>query len=383
VDPDLCTLNKILMANTSVTSEVDYSTVWGLPSWVCWIIIAVLLLVSGMFSACENAYSNCNKYHFQALANKGSKTANIVLKLVNKFDNTLVTILVGNNIVQTLMSFLSAMLFYNLVRAYGLSDGVESILSTVVMAFLVYIISDTCPKILSKAIPNRMATFLAWPTYIFGFILYPIVIIFRGVLTLVHKIMHINDESLLSKEDLLHSVSVAIDDEEGDDDSNEQKDMLFENDEKELVKNVFDFDVSLIKSVYTPKEKVFSINIEDLYVEKLNQIILNTNYSRFPIYDGEKDNIVGILVLKTYFEEYVKDPHLDVRSILEEVVYIDVNSKLDDAFDKLNAQKVHLGIVTKEDKMIGIVTMEDILEELIDDIDEAPATNLKRRKSHE
>lgn len=379
MDPDLCTINLISLAQN--VDDASYSTVWGLPSWACWLIIAIFVLVSGVFSACENAFSNCNKYHFRALANKGNLTAKIIIKLVDKFDNTLVTILVGNNIVQTLMSFLSALLFFNLVKMYNLSDGIESILSTVVMASLVYIVSDTCPKILSKAIPNRLAYILAWPVYITGFILYPVIIIFRGVLTLVHKIMKIKDESLLSKEDLLHSVSEAINDEEDNASISSQEEKLFENDEKEIVENVFDFDTESVEKVYTPLDKVFALNIENLSIEELNKEIVKIDYSRIPVYEEEKNNIVGILVLKTYFEEYVKDPHLEVRSILEDVIYIEYNMKLDDAFSLLNAEKVHMGIVKKDGNIVGIVTMEDILEELVEDIDETPANKLKWRKA--
>ena len=115
-----------------------------------------------------------------------------------------------------------------------------------------------------------------------------------------------------------------------------------------------------------------SINIEGLTVSKLNDILVDVRYSRIPIYEGSKDNIIGILVLKTYFEEYVKDKHLEIRSILEDIVKIDINMNIDDAFNELNKEKVHLGIVYDNSNMVGIISMEDILEELIDDIDETP-----------
>ena len=382
MDPDLSnTLNLLPLQYANNVPLND--TVWGLPSWACWLIIAILLLISGMFSACENAFSNCNKYHFKAKANKGSTTAKIITKLIDKFDNTLVTVLVGNNIVQTLMSYLSALLFYNICKNAGMSDGIESILSTVVMAGLVYVVSDTVPKIVSKNIPNKMAYVLAWPVYILGYILYPVIFIFRSILALVHKLMKVKDESLLSKEDLLYSVSVAVNEDEENDDENENKDAekLFENDEKEIVSNVLSFDKQTVNSVYTPLEKVFEISNDDLIVDKLNKIIPNTNFSRIPIYEDNKTNIIGVLVLRTYFQEYVKDKHLDVRSILEQPIFVDINDNLDSVFKKLNAEKVHLGVVKSNDKVVGIITMEDILEELVDDIDEKPASKLTRRKA--
>lgn len=367
MDPRCISFSTFLNENQAIT-------VLGMPDYVIWILIAIMLIISGLFSASENAYTNCNKYHFQTLADKGNFTAKIIVKLINKFDSTLVNVLIGNNIVQTLMSYFSATLFLNMSIAYGWADGVEAILSTVVMAFLVYVISDTCPKILSKAIPNKMAIILAYPVLITSYILLPISWIFKGILFIVHKLFKIKDTLLLSKDDLIHSASLAINDEKEDegetDDEDEEK--LFENDEKDLLNNVFNFDELKVKDVYTKKEKVFSINIQGLTVSKLNEILVDVKYSRIPIYEGNKENVIGILVLKTYFEEYVKDKHLDIRSILEDIVKIDINMNIDDAFNELNKEKVHLGIVYNNLEMVGIISMEDILEELIDDIDETP-----------
>lgn len=365
-----------------LSDSINDTTVMGMSDWVVWILIAILLLVSGLYSASENAYTNCNKYHFKTLANKGSFVARLIVRLIDKFDNTLITVLIGNNIIQTLMSFLSAMLFYNMSQANGWSDGLEAIVSTVVMAALVYIVSDTCPKILSKAIPNRMAYVLVFPVTFTNIILYPVILIFKGILLLVHKIFKIKDESLLLKEDLIHSASLAIN-EENNDEAQENEEKLFENNEKEILSNAFRFDTLNVRNVYTPNEKVVSLNIENLTVKELNKKLINIPYSRIPIYEGKKENIIGILVLKTYFEEYAKDPHLDIRSILENDIKINIDDKIDDAFQELNKEKVHLAIVYENERMVGIISMEDILEVLIDNIDETPSNSLKWRRKHE
>ncbi len=338
--------------------------------WLCWLLIAIMLLVSGLFSASENAYTNCNKYHFQSLANKGNRTAKVITHHVENFDNTLVAVLVGNNIIQTLMSYLSAMLFYNICNIYGLSEGLESILSTLVMAFLVYVISDTAPKILSKTMPNRMAIFLAYPVLITEILLFPVVFLFKGVLALAHKIFKVKDQSLLSKEELLQSVSVAVNEEEHPEDEEEEAEKLFEKDETEILDNVLTFDSLKAKDIFIPMDKVVAIDLDGLTAEKVNNIIVDCNYSRFPVYDGKRDNIVGTLVVRTYFEEYSQDKHLNIRSILEDPIFIDGEEPIDDAFEKLNREHVHLGIVTKNGRPVGIIAMEDILEELVDDIAE-------------
>ena len=166
--------------NLSQIGSIWDQHVWGLPMWAALLIIGILLLVSGLYSASENAYSNCNKYHFQSLANKGNRTSKLITRLVEQFDNTLITILVGNNIIQTLMSFLSAIFFLNICRYYNI-EGLEAAISTVVMGVLVYLISDTCPKILSKAIPNKMAVILAYPVAFTEIVLFPIIVWFRAV----------------------------------------------------------------------------------------------------------------------------------------------------------------------------------------------------------
>lgn len=374
MDPDLCM--------TILAPEALETTIWGMPSWACWILIAVLLLVSGLFSAGENAFSGCNKYHFQALADKGDRTAKLVAYLIDRFDNTLVTILVGNNIVQTVMSFLSAMLFYELAKGWGLSGGADAILSTLVMAALVYVVSDTLPKILSKELPNRMARILAYPVFVVSLPLYPVTLLFRGMLALAHRIFKVKDQSLLSKEELIASTEQAVLDEESNaDEDKEVQEPLFEKDETEILDNVFLFDKLTVRKVYTPLEKTFALKTEGLTVPKINEALLSSPYSRIPVYeDGDKTEIVGVLVAKVYFEEYAKDPHLDYRSILEEPIQIDADTPLDDAFQTLNGENVHLGVVTEKGKAIGIVSMEDILEELVDDIDEAHEETLFRKE---
>lgn len=355
-------LSDLSIDPLSSVTTYNNSGVFGLPDVVVWIIIAILLLVSGLFSASENAFSNCNKYHFKVLADEGKKTAKIIVKLTEKFEDTLVSVLVGNNIVQTVMSFMSAVLFYNLCRANGWGESVEAILSTVVMASLVYVVSDTVPKILSKAIPNRMVYILAWPDYILSLILYPIIIIFRGLLKLVHKLFKIKDEPLLTKEDFIEKADEAISLEN----VNNEEEQLFEENEIKIIKNAFVFDRIKVSEVLTPKDKIVSLSSEQLNIKALNEFIMNSIYSRFPVYEDDKDNIIGILSVNTYFKEFALDPHLDIRSIILKPVFVNENQSVQEIFDELNKEKVHIGIVKDDNgNMVGMITMEDILDELV------------------
>lgn len=339
------------------------ATVFGIPDWICWIIIAIMLLISGLFSASENAFSNCNKYHFKVLADQGKITPKIIVRLTEKFEDTLVSVLVGNNIVQTLMSFISAVLFYNLLQGTNLANY-EALISTVVMAFLVYIVSDTCPKILSKAIPNKMVYILAWPDFILSIVLYPIILIFRLILKGVHKIFKIKDENMLTREDFIEKADEAVSTEN----VTNSEEQLFEPNEMVMLKRAFYFDTIEASQVLTPLDKIVSISTKDLTSKKVNSIILNSPYSRFPIYDKRKDNIVGVLSVNSYFKEYAEDPHLDIRSVIFQPLFVNEKMKVDEIFEAINKEKVHLAIVKNENgKVIGMVTMEDILDVLVEE----------------
>ena len=359
------------------STNQSLNTIWGMPDYVCWIIIGICLLISGVFSASENSFSNCNKYHFKVLADEGKLTAKIIVRLVEKFDNTLVTVLVGNNIVQTFMTYLSAMLFYNLCVAYGLGSGVEAVLSTVVMALLIYIISDTVPKIISKQIPNKLVYVLAYPIFIIGIILTPISLIFKLILKAVHKIFKIKEDNILTKDDFILQADEAVSEDENFEEDENKEDEFFEPNELQLLNRAFYFDSIYVKEVLTPREKIFGVDINGLTCDKLNAIILDTTFSRIPVYDGDIDNIIGILTVKNYFKEYTQDPHLDIRSVLSRPLFVDYSAKVDDIFRSFNREKKHIAIVKDNDKVVGMITMEDVLEELVGEINEKKTNILK------
>ncbi len=367
-------MDSILLL-AELASDDDVPLVWGMPLWAAWIVIAALLIFTGMFSACENAYSTCNKYHFRAEAEKGKRYAKIITSLVDRFDNSLVAILVTSNTLSTLMSFISAMVWLKISEVNGWAEGVEAIMSTLVMGFLFYVVADTIPKVISRAIPDKVAIIMAYPLRILQILLFPIIWVFRKLLAFIHKRLHLKDESLLSKEDLLFEANQAINEEADiveDEESEEEPEKLFEKDETEILNHVLSFDEMTVAQVYVPLRNTFALDINGLTADRVNKVIEETNYSRIPIFDEEKKDIIGVLVLRIYFEEYMKDKHLSIPSILEGVVEIPFDMKLDDALQQLNSQKLHLGVVKKDGEVMGIVTMEDILEEVVNDISETP-----------
>ena len=328
------------------------------PRFIIILIILICLFISVLFTLSENAFANCNIYHYKVLAENNNRKAKLIYNFANKYNDSLVTVLVGYNLMQAAISSLAAILLLQIAQYYKWANGVESIVSTIIVTIVLYLFTDFLPKIISKTSPDRTAEFVIYPIYICHFILYPIILLFRGILFLVKKIFKSDGDLKITKEEFIEKASEASDE-------------VLEQNEKIILNRALKFDKITVLKVLTKKEKIFSIDIKDLTINKLNKIILYTNYSRIPIYENSKENIIGILNLRTYFSEYINDPHLEIRSILNDVIKVDENEKVDDIFEKLNHEKTHIAFVYNNDKeLIGMITMQDILEELVGDINE-------------
>ena len=334
----------------------------NMPPYLVLIISIACIVASFIFTAAENAFSNCNIYHYKVLGDEGNKTAKCIFRMAKRFDDSLVTVLVGNNLFQTIMSNVSAIFFLYLSNTYKWADGVESIVSTIVVTFVLYFFADFLPKIISKATPDRTAKAVIYPIYFFYFLFYPLIIIFRFFLFLIKKIFKNKGDLSITKEEFIGKAGEA-------------EDEVLEKDEKQILSRVFVFDNISVKQVLTPKEKIYSINIDGLTATKLNDMLLSVGFSRIPIYDKNKDNIIGILTVRSYFKEYINDKHLDIRSVLNEPLKAKDTDKVDDIFRKFNDEKTHIALVyNSNNEFIGMITMEDVLEELVGDINEKQTT---------
>ncbi len=338
----------------------------SLPWYVVLIIAILCIIASFIFTCAENSYSNCNIYHYKVLAEDNKLTAKLVYKMAKNYDDALVTVLVGNNLVQAILSNVSAIFFLYLSGIYNWGNGVESIVSTVVVTVALYLLGDYLPKIISKNYPDRLAEIISYPIFVFYIILFPLIFVVRMFLKLLKKITKNKADIQMTKEEFIDKAKEAEDD-------------VLEADEKKILSRAFAFDKINVKQVLTPKDKIFSININGLTATKLNKILLDNRYSRIPLYDGEKDNIVGILTVKTYFKEYIEDKHLDIRSVISVPLKVRETDKVDDIFAKFNDEKTHIALVYNDkDELIGMITMEDVLEELVGEIDEKATTSINK-----
>ena len=335
---------------------------------ISWIIIIVLIILHFFFSGAETSIACCNKFKMQVDADEGKTIPKILLKIIDKYDRALTIILIGNNAVAIAISSISTLLFLSYFESTGIAEATISLISSITMTFIVYVVGDTLPKTIARSIPDTFSKIVALPIYILMFLLFPITIVFEGGVRLTSKVFRLKEEEEFTEEDLIDEIEKAS-----------ESDMIDE-EQAEIVQSTMDYLDTNVEKVLTPRNAVFAINMRDLTNEFLQNIIVKTNYSRIPVYDKVFDNMIGILNVKIYFEEYSKDPHVSIRSILQKPYFVSNKIMIDDLFHGFRKHRTHIALVRNaNNRIIGMVTMEDILEEIVSDISE-PASQ-KRRKA--
>ena len=332
-----------------------------------WVIISLCVLAHFFFSAGETALACANRFKMQVEADDGKKSARLVLHVCEKYDRALITVLIGSNIVAIVASAVSTILFYNMLSSSGLVNDTISLISSIVISLLIYIIGDALPKTIARSIPDTISKLFVYPIYWLMILLFPISFIFDKLAKLIEKIFKVKDESTFDEEDFENVVENASD--EG----------VIEEEQGDIIQSALEFADTNVKEVLTPRNKVFALDIRTLDKEKLHKIIIETDYSRIPIYDGSFDNIIGVLHIKTYLSAYLRNPNVSIRRKLQKPYFVSSKIMIDDLFNGFKKHHTHIALVRDMNKkIIGMVTMDDVLEELVSDISE-PA-RVKGRK---
>ena len=314
------------------------------------IIIGILIILSGCFSCIETAFSCANTIRLKALADGGSKRAVHALWVTDRFDKALTAILIGNNVVNLLCSSLATVLCISLFANYGAA------IATGAVTFLVLTFGEVIPKCIGREMSDSIVLHTALILRVLTYILMPLILFFAGIKNLFMKIAHIKKTSPSVTEDELKYIIESIE-EEG----------ILEEQESELVQSALEFDEKTAQEILTPRVDVTAIDIED-EPEKIHELIIRERYSRIPVYEDGIDNIIGILHTRDYLEKYI-DGSVDLRSLLTPAHFIYKSLKLSDILNDFRLNKLHIAIVTDEyGGMLGIVTMEDLLEEIVGDI---------------
>ena len=333
-----------------------------------WLIIGVCVLAHFFFSAGETALACANRFKMQVEADEGKKTARLVLHVCEKYDRALITVLIGSNIVAIVASAVSTILFYNLFSSSGLMDETISLISSVIISLLIYVLGDALPKTIARSIPDTISKAFVYPVYWLIILLFPITIVFEQLTKLIERIFKVKEETHFDEEDFENVVEKISD--EG----------VLEEEQSDIIQSALDFADTNVKEVLTPRDQVFALDINNLDREKLHQIIIDTNYSRIPIYEDDFDNMIGILHIKTYLSAYLRNPNVSIKRKLQKPYFVSSNIMIDDLFNGFKKHHTHIALVRdKNKKIIGMVTMDDVLEELVSDISE-PSHVKKGRK---
>ena len=314
------------------------------------IIVIVCVIMSGFFSATETAFSCINRIRIKNMAEKGNKKANLVMKLADNYDSLLTTILIGNNIVNILCASLATILFVNL-----LGNEAGPTVSTIVVTIVVLIFGEVSPKSIAKESPEKFAMFAAPFLNVLVKVLTPCNYLFKLWKKLLSLIFKSPVDSGITEEELISIVEEA----EQDGGINEQESML--------IRSAIDFTEQEAIDILTSRMDITAVSTTATK-DEIAEIFATTAYSRIPVYEDNIDHIVGIIYQKD-FHNYVYNTDREISEIIRPTLYVPQNKKIGPLLKELQQKKLHIAVVLDEyGGTIGIVTLEDILEELVGEI---------------
>lgn len=327
-------------------------------SWLLILPIVILVVLSAFFSSTETAFACINQYKIRVQADDGDKKAKLILKTYERFDRTLITSLIGYNVCSVASSTVAAFLFFLIFKNSGIEDTWVSLISTAVMTIIFYMFCDMVPKMIARAMPERVARNNVYIANAFYFLFFPIVMLFNLITRFVKFVFKTKDVPALTEEDFTNVVEDI-----------EEKGLLEDN-ESDIMIASLDFVDTTVREVLTSRNKVFYIDMKNVGKKEINNIILSTTFSRIPVCYGSIDKVVGILHVKTYIKRYLKNPDVSLLATLQKPYFVTTKIKLDDMLEGFKKHQTHIAIVKNDDKVVGIITMEDVLEELVGKIAE-------------
>ncbi len=314
--------------------------------------IILLIIMSAFFSATETAFSSVNKIRLKHEASNGNKKAARALKIAENFDKTLTTILVGNNIVNILSTSLGTVICTDLYDAKGVG------IATAAMTVLILIFGEIMPKSLAKENAEKFALAFGGLLNVFIVVLTPVTFIFRGLKNLVSKIFKSGSDAPSVTEDELKYIIDEIE-EEG----------VLEEQESDLVRSALEFDDKNVSEVLIPRVRITAVEKNDS-LEHIRELFFTEQYSRMPVYEKNIDNIVGFIHERDFFKLTVSDEHAEgIESIIHEVIYITEFQTVSEVLARMQKEKIHMAIIKDQyGGTYGMVTMEDLIEELLGEI---------------
>ncbi|MCM1273507.1 MAG: hemolysin family protein [Clostridium sp.] len=332
------------------------------------IILVVLLILSGFFSSAETALTTVNKLKLRTLSEEGKKRAAKVLAVTENSGKLLSTILIGNNIVNISASALATTLCTQVFgsKYIGISTGV--------LTLLVLIFGEITPKTLATKYSIQLSMIFVYPIWILMIILTPAIWLLNIITGIIFKILHVDPSDTgdaMTESELRTIVDVS------------HEDGVIEQSEKFMISNVVDFGDALSKDIMIPRADVVFADVNSTY-DELVSIFTKETYSRIPIYEDSKDNVIGLLYLKDlfFYNEAYGQENFDLKKILRKPLFVYEYQKTSQIFADMKTSSVTMAVVLDEYGVTsGIITMEDLIEEIVgeirDEYDQDEANSIK------
>ncbi len=323
-----------------------------------YVLIVILICFSAFFSGSEIAFTAVNRLRMKKEAEQGSKIAKTVVFICDHYENILSTILIGNNLVNIAATSVATVIALQVCRQFKIAESTATTVVTLSMTVLILIFGEISPKVISQRKNEAITKFAAYPLLVLMVLFYPLVLISSAIfkcLSLLWK--KPGEEEVTMTEEEFANLLETVEDEG-----------VLDEDQTELLQSALEFPDLTAEDILTPRIDMVAIDV-DKPLEKILEIIAENQFSRIPVYEETIDHIIGILHVNSLYKELVDHPEVSLREILMEAVYIPESMKLPAILSELRERQTHMAIVSDEyGGTMGILTMEDVLEQLVGEI---------------
>ncbi len=316
------------------------------------IAIIALVLMSGFFSSTETAFSCANRIKLRSLATNGDKKAKKVLDLAEtNYDKFISTVLIGNNIVNLSATTLATIFFAKII----LDASTSAVVSTAVMTVGVLVFGEITPKFIAKTYPEKMAMAFYPLIKLFYYLFYPLNLIFGGWKWLLSKVFRFKNAEIVTEDEIMTIVEEA------------EEDGTLKEEETELIRSVIEFDDVEVGDILVPRVNIVAVEV-NTPMEEIRKKFEKEGYSRILVYKETIDTVIGTIHEKDFFSAYLTGKK-NVNDILQNAFYTTEHAKISALLKQLQKKKVHIAVVLDEyGGTLGLITLEDIIEELIGEI---------------
>ena len=321
--------------------------------WILFALLLFLIIGGGYFAASETAFATVNALHIRQRAENGSSRARHAEYILDHFNKALSTLLIGNNVMHIGTAAIST---YLVTKLWG--EGYTAY-STIITTIVVFLVAEMVPKQFAKDKPEKMALLVAPSMHTLMILLTPVSVFFDTLAKLIMKLLPTKQEPTVTEGELAYLIDTLAESESEPEGKRRSA----------LLRSALDFDRRTVEEVMTPLDQMIGVELT-MTDEEVRNIIRGNKHSRLPVYLGTPDNIVGILDIRTYIRETLsEDRKVRLHQLLRKALRIPGTKRIDDLLDEMTQSRTHMCAVADDSgRVIGIITVEDILEELVGEI---------------